>query len=244
MYAEDPSSDLYTNHEVDTVLPILSTDEETRLHEAPGVGNCTARSQNLLQPLLPTVTQGAAFATMAQKGARRKDQSRSTQEAKCVLTDSPRRPQCNGGEGRPHRAALGRRDRRGGHPRRGPQATLWHCPDATVKTRSRDREPGLQGPDSVAVGGLCFPEPPSPHLKKGHFTVLLTQPLWGTSGCEVWMAIHRLPPSAPGQRGTGLAPTFWGSCCWAACCCCCMTLGMAAEGSWALPSLNSLTLWR
>ena len=50
-------------------------------------------------------------------------------------------------------------------------------------------------------------------------------------GCEVWTAVHRLPPSAPGQRGAGWAPTFWGSCCWEACCCCCMTLGMAAEGS-------------
>lgn len=147
------------------------------MREAPGVVNCTARPQNLLQPLLPTVTQEAAFATKAQKGARRKDQSRFTQEAKCVLTDSLRRSQCYGGEGRPHRGVLGRQDRRGGHTRRGPQATLWHCPDTTVKTRSRDWEPGLQGPDSVALGELCFPKPQSPHLKKGHFTGLLTQPL-------------------------------------------------------------------
>lgn len=79
--------------------------------EAPGVINCKVRSQNLLQPFLPTVTQGAAFATTAREAAKRKAQSRSTQEAKCVLTDGPSHPQCS--EGMPHTGAREARQGRG-----------------------------------------------------------------------------------------------------------------------------------
>ena len=104
-----------------------------RLPEAPGVINCNARSQSLLQPLFPTVTQGVALVTMAQEGAKRKVQSRSTQQAKCVLTDSPSPPQCYEGMRAGHTGAPGRQDRREGHTRRGPQAMPWHYPDATVR---------------------------------------------------------------------------------------------------------------
>ena len=80
---------------------------------------------------------------MAREGAKRKAQSRSTQQAKCVLTDSPSPPQCYEGMRTGHTEGPREvRQERGTH-KKGSTSHAVALPRRHGQARSRHWEPGL-----------------------------------------------------------------------------------------------------